>query len=39
VISVNVDPHCPMMALADLAVVADAPATLAALADRLGADR
>lgn len=36
VISVNVDPHCPMMALADLAVVADAPATVAALAERLG---
>lgn len=31
-ISVNTDPHCPMMALADLAIVADAPATLAALA-------
>jgi electron transfer flavoprotein alpha subunit len=28
IISVNTDPHCPMMALADLAVVADAPATL-----------
>jgi electron transfer flavoprotein alpha subunit len=37
VVSVNVDPHCPMMALADLAVVADAPAVLAALAERLGA--
>jgi electron transfer flavoprotein alpha subunit len=36
VISVNVDPHCPMMAMADLAVVADANATLDALADRLG---
>lgn len=32
VISVNTDPHCPMMALADLAIVADAPATLTALA-------
>ena len=36
VISVNVDPHCPMMELADLAVVADANATLDALAERLG---
>jgi electron transfer flavoprotein alpha subunit len=35
IVSVNVDPHCPMMAMADLAVVADAPAVLAALADRL----
>jgi electron transfer flavoprotein alpha subunit len=36
VIAVNVDQHCPMMAMADLAVVADANATLDALADRLG---
>ncbi len=36
VISVNTDPHCPMMAMADLAVVADANATLDALARRLG---
>ncbi len=36
VISVNVDPHCPMMELADLAVVSDANATLDALAARLG---
>ena len=36
VISVNEDPHCPMMAMADLAIVADAPATVAALAERLG---
>ena len=28
IISVNTDPHCPMMAMADLAVVADAQATL-----------
>jgi electron transfer flavoprotein alpha subunit len=35
VVSVNVDPHCPMMAMADLAVVADAPAVLDALARRL----
>jgi electron transfer flavoprotein alpha subunit len=36
VIAVNVDPHCPMMAMADLAVVADANATLDALAVRFG---
>ena len=36
VISVNTDPHCPMMQLADLAIVADANATLDALAARLG---
>lgn len=36
VISVNVDPHCPMMSLADLSVVADANATIEALAARLG---
>lgn len=36
VISVNVDPHCPMMELADLAVVSDANATLDELARRLG---
>ncbi len=36
VIAVNTDPSCPMMGLADLAVVADAPATLAALAALLG---
>lgn len=36
VISVNTDPHCPMMSMADLAVVADANATVAALADLLG---
>ena len=38
VISVNTDPHCPMMALADLAVVADAAAVLDELASRLGAE-
>jgi electron transfer flavoprotein alpha subunit len=32
VISVNTDPSCPMMAIADLAVVADAPAVLRELA-------
>lgn len=37
VISVNTDPHCPMMAMADLAVVADANATLGELAHLLGA--
>ena len=31
VISVNTDPHCPMMAMADLAIVADADATVSAL--------
>ncbi len=43
IISVNTDPHCPMMQLADLAIVSDANATLgallAALAEREGADR
>lgn len=36
VISVNTDPHCPMMQMADLAVVADANAVLDELAQRLG---
>lgn len=35
IISVNTDPHCPMMAMADLAIVADAPQTLSALAELL----
>ncbi|MBS1849233.1 MAG: mycofactocin-associated electron transfer flavoprotein alpha subunit, partial [Actinobacteria bacterium] len=35
VISVNTDPHCPMMQMADLAIVADAPAVVAELARRL----
>jgi electron transfer flavoprotein alpha subunit len=35
VVSVNTDPSCPMTALADLGIVADAPATLMALAARL----
>ena len=35
VVSVNVDPHCPMMQLADLAVVSDANAVLDELATRL----
>ena len=34
-VSVNVDPHCPMMAMADLAVVADANETVAELAKLL----
>ena len=33
VVSVNVDASCPMMAMADLALVADAPAVLRALAE------
>ncbi|MEO5900751.1 MAG: FAD-binding protein, partial [Ilumatobacteraceae bacterium] len=37
VISVNTDAHCPMMQLADLAVVADANEVLDALLVRLGA--
>ena len=36
VLSVNTDRHCPMMELADLALVSDANATLEALARRLG---
>ncbi|MFM8648784.1 MAG: mycofactocin-associated electron transfer flavoprotein alpha subunit [Actinomycetota bacterium] len=32
IISVNTDPHCPMMQMADLAIVADANQVLAALA-------
>jgi electron transfer flavoprotein alpha subunit len=35
VISINTDPHCPMMTMADLAVVADANATLDELLARL----
>jgi electron transfer flavoprotein alpha subunit len=35
VASVNTDPSCPMTALADLGIVADAPALLAELAARL----
>lgn len=38
IISVNTDPHCPMMELADLAVVSDANATLDELARLLGVD-
>jgi len=35
VVAVNTDPSCPMMALADLALVTDAPALLEELARRL----
>ena len=35
IISVNDDPHCPMMAMADLALVTDAPSFLAELTRRL----
>jgi electron transfer flavoprotein alpha subunit len=35
IVSVNTDPHCPMMQLADLAVVADANAVLGELVRRL----
>jgi electron transfer flavoprotein alpha subunit len=38
VISVNLDPSCPMTALADLGVVADAGGLLVELAHRLGVD-
>ncbi len=31
IVSVNTDPHCPMMAMSDLAIVSDANATLDAL--------
>jgi electron transfer flavoprotein alpha subunit len=35
VVSVNTDPSCPMTLMADLGIVADAPAVLAELAERL----
>ncbi|MFF3469005.1 mycofactocin-associated electron transfer flavoprotein alpha subunit [Streptomyces sp. NPDC001984] len=35
VVSVNTDPYCPMTAMADLGIVADAPAVLAALVRKL----
>jgi len=38
IVSVNTDPHCPMMHMSDLAIVSDANATLAALT-RLLAER
>jgi len=39
VVSVNTDPSCPMTAMADLGIVADAPAVLRELAKRLGVSR
>jgi electron transfer flavoprotein alpha subunit len=36
VISVNTDPHCPMMQMSDLAIVCDANAVVAELEQRLG---
>lgn len=39
VIAVNLDASCPMMSIADLAVVADAPALVTELARRLQGDR
>jgi len=36
VVSVNTDPSCPMTAMADLGLVADAGALLVELAGRLG---
>jgi electron transfer flavoprotein alpha subunit len=38
IVSVNLDPHCPMMQLADLAIVSDANAVLDALAARLAVE-
>jgi electron transfer flavoprotein alpha subunit len=37
IISVNTDPHCPMMQLADLAIVSDANAVVAELMQRVAA--
>lgn len=39
VVSVNLDPSCPMTAMADLGLVTDARALLEELADRLGVTR
>jgi electron transfer flavoprotein alpha subunit len=39
VVAVNTDPSCPMMAMADLALVTDAPGLLEALARHLGVDQ
>lgn len=36
IISINTDPHCPMMQLADLAIVADADAVVTELIRQLG---
>lgn len=38
VVAVNTDASCPMMAMADLAIVTDGPAFVRALAGRLGLD-
>ena len=38
IISVNTDPHCPMMQLADLAIVSDANAVVSELLARFAAD-
>lgn len=38
IISINTDPHCPMMQLADLAIVSDANQVIAELLARLGSD-
>jgi electron transfer flavoprotein alpha subunit len=38
IVSVNTDPHCPMMQLADLAIVSDANAVVTALLERVGRD-
>ena len=38
IISVNTDPHCPMMQLADLGIVSDASEVLRCLAERLNTD-
>ncbi len=38
IISVNTDPHCPMMQLADLAIVSDANAVVTELLARVGVD-
>jgi electron transfer flavoprotein alpha subunit len=35
IISINTDPHCPMMQLADLGIVSDAPEVLRHLAEKL----
>jgi electron transfer flavoprotein alpha subunit len=35
IISINTDPHCPMMQMSDLAIVADANRVLEELAQRL----
>lgn len=39
IVSVNTDPHCPMMKMADLAIVADAADTATALSELLDARR